>query len=44
MRYSKTILWTFVKPGTIFYVILMKDQNRDMWLALVNIVMNLQVS
>jgi hypothetical protein len=44
MRCDKTILWIFVKPGAIFYVILMKDLNRDMWQALVNAVMNLQVS
>ena len=43
MRYDKTILWTSVKSGAIFYVILMKAQNRDTWQALVYKVMNLQV-
>jgi hypothetical protein len=44
MRCDKTILWTSVESGAIFYVILMKAQNRDMWQALVNAIMNLQVS
>jgi hypothetical protein len=44
MRCDKTIFWTSVKSGAIFYVILMKAQNRDMCQALANAVMNLQVS
>jgi len=44
MRCDKTILWTSVESGAIFYVILTKVQNRDTWQALVYKVMNLQVS
>jgi hypothetical protein len=44
MRCDKTILWTSAKSGAIFYVKLMKAQKRDTWEALVNAVMNLQVS
>jgi hypothetical protein len=44
MRCDKTILQTSVESGAIFYVILIKAQNRDTWQALVNAVMNLPVS